>query len=362
MIKKAIKYGFNQDKRSNGGWRSFSIFNLEQKIMLTRGYIIGKIIDDLSQLQGQINMRCHVGLTDLNKFSEDFIKDVINIAYNMGLKNLNLDRSNEAGFDLGDERKKQAFQVTSVPDSAKITKTLKAITSEHLKKYDKFGVIVLGKKQSTYDAVDKDLRKKYQFDINRDIIDLDDINRQIVSLKFDDLYKLHELFEKQFQKVIIEMEVPNSKGKYPTSLSDRLEITPNTICRNAIAFSKECKGYNLKEIQECFRKLAKLPRVTRECLKIIIEIGEREDEGFKVDYREFDRKLHIPDRERKEEVDILDKRQFVWKPDPPEDTDIRTRFGILMFEIICYAIEKNCLEKLLVALDFTILDEEEKIT
>lgn len=328
--------------------------------MLSRGFIIGKIIDDLSVLQGQITMRCHAGLTDLNKFSEDFIKDVMNIVFGMGLKNLNEDRSNEEGLDLGDEKKKEAFQVTSIPTSIKITKTLAAITPEHLKKYERFGVIILGKKQTTYDAVDESLRKKYNFDLDRDIIDLNDISRQIVSLQFDDLYKLHELFEKQFQKVIIEMEIPNSKGKFPTSLSDRLEITPNTICKNAGAFFKEYEGYELKDIQECFRKLAKLPRVTRECLKIIIEMGEQDDENFKVDYREFDRKLNIPDKERREEIDILDKRGFVWKPEDAEDTDIRTRFNTTMFEIVIYAIERDSLEKLLVALDFTILDEKEK--
>jgi hypothetical protein len=101
--------------------------------MLTRGIIIGKLIDDLTTLQSQIEMRCQVGLTDLNKFSEDFIKEVLNVCYGYALKNLNKNRSNEPGLDLGDDRESIAFQITSVATSQKVNETLRKIKDEDLK-------------------------------------------------------------------------------------------------------------------------------------------------------------------------------------------------------------------------------------
>src|SRR5690606_24643768 len=108
---------------------------------ITRGIIIGGLIDDLSILESQINMRCQVGLTDLNKFCEDFFKEVINISYNINLKNLNESRSNAPGLDLGDKKNKIAYQITSTSTSLKINNTLEKISEEQLKNYDQFKVL-----------------------------------------------------------------------------------------------------------------------------------------------------------------------------------------------------------------------------
>lgn len=58
--------------------------------MITRGTIIGKIIDDLARLISQIELRNKVGLLDLTKVSEDFFKELLNIVYNLQLTNVKI--------------------------------------------------------------------------------------------------------------------------------------------------------------------------------------------------------------------------------------------------------------------------------
>jgi hypothetical protein len=97
--------------------------------MITRGYFVGEIIDDLIGISHQVDNRCMLGLTDINKYLEDFFKEVLNKILGTNLINLNQDRSNEPGLDLGDEIAKVAFQVTSQKTSAKINETLAKLTS-----------------------------------------------------------------------------------------------------------------------------------------------------------------------------------------------------------------------------------------
>jgi hypothetical protein len=324
--------------------------------MITRGIIIGKLIDDLSNLQGQIDFRCQVGLTDLNKYCEDFIKEVANICWGLNLKNLNEDRSNEPGLDLGDSKNKIAFQITSTSTSEKVNNTLDKITAEQLAKYETIKIFILGKKQGKYDAVDKELIEKCSFTISN-IIDISDLCKQTISLKYDDLYNLYKLFEKEFQIVLTEIEIPNKEGKYPTTLSDKLEIIPNTICKNATKYLTEYEDATLKEVTSIFKNLGLLPRITRDFLEIIIKIGNNNGGNFEVSYFELKRKLKIPESEIKEEINILVKRGFLFAPD--EEIDISTRFDDPLIGLIDFAIKNDCLTKILVALDFTLLDEEE---
>jgi len=41
--------------------------------VITRGYFIGEIIDELANIANQVDNRCKLGLTDLNKYLEDFL-------------------------------------------------------------------------------------------------------------------------------------------------------------------------------------------------------------------------------------------------------------------------------------------------
>lgn len=127
---------------------------------MTRGILIGEIIDNLSNLNNQISLRCSLGFTDLNKVSEDFFAKLLNKIYSYNLVNLNATRSNEPGLDIGDEPNSVAFQVTSQADSSKINNTLEKITTEQQDKFIK--ILIIGEKQGSYTVIKTDLIEKFQ--------------------------------------------------------------------------------------------------------------------------------------------------------------------------------------------------------
>ena len=87
--------------------------------MITRGYFIGQIIDELAAVSQQVKSRAKLQLMDLNRYLEDFFKEVLNTTLDYKLINLNEDRSNNPGLDLGDEVAEVAFQITSTKSSEK---------------------------------------------------------------------------------------------------------------------------------------------------------------------------------------------------------------------------------------------------
>lgn len=250
--------------------------------MLTRGYFIGEIVDDLANLGGQVRMRNALHLFDLTVATENFFRDFLNIALGASLRNLNAERSNEPGLDLGDASLAIGIQVTSSATTAKVNHTLEKITAEQASKYKKIVVLGLNKRQQTY-AVDPALAKKYNFTADN-IWDLDSLARKALDLKIDDLQALYNLVRSNSARLKIELEVPDESGKYPTSGFDMWEqrTKPKIGDGSALtAFIEERAGEppQLDAIQKGLRKLgadlSRLPRLTREFLAMLYERRER---------------------------------------------------------------------------------------
>lgn len=96
--------------------------------MIERGHFIGEIVDAWSDISGQVQMRGKLGLTDLSIFLEDFFKTTLSHILGLSLENLNGERSNFPGLDLGAKSNGWAFQVTSSKTSSKINKTLEKVS------------------------------------------------------------------------------------------------------------------------------------------------------------------------------------------------------------------------------------------
>src|SRR4051794_38151208 len=111
--------------------------------MLTRGYFIGEIVDALSDVASQVSTRGRLGLTDLNKHAEDFFKTILNYLFSYSLENLNDDRSNAPGLDLGDEANGVAFQITAERTSAKVNDTLAKLTAGQIATYPRIRVLMI---------------------------------------------------------------------------------------------------------------------------------------------------------------------------------------------------------------------------
>lgn len=117
--------------------------------MITSGYLIGQIIDEFSALGEQAKLRNRLGLSDLSVYSENFFKDIVNTVEGYQLVHANEKRANEPGIDLFDKTNKIAFQVTTTNTSEKVKHTLQQITANHLKKYNRYLILILGEKQKS---------------------------------------------------------------------------------------------------------------------------------------------------------------------------------------------------------------------
>ncbi len=217
--------------------------------MLTRGVIIGKIVDDFASLSQEIEMRNKLGQFDLSKFCEDFFKEVLNITYNLNLSNLNKTRSNFPGLDLGDNKNKIAYQVTSQYSSNKINETLRKIGKDQAEIYKKILVFIIGQKQGKY-SIEADLSKTYDFTPRENIQDINSLLREIVLLDSDKLDILNTLFHREFRKVKIELEPIDSSGNFESSYFNTLEKKPSEPPKNGVKFlgKKSEKGYENEKI------------------------------------------------------------------------------------------------------------------
>lgn len=260
---------------------SLTDLNWEDSV-ITRGHFIGEIVDELSSVANQIATRSKIGMFDLNVFSENFFRDVLNALYGWKVNNLNQDRSNVPGLDLGDKEAKVAIQVTSRSDAAKVNGTLKKITPEQAKEYDQIFVFVAGYKQGSY-TLDEALCEQYTFS-EANILDVNDLCRKAMDLSIDKLQALHLLIRTNVAKLVIDLEIPDPEtGKFPTSGFDKWEVKPEPKVGDAKKFVKWfCDKYSVTltpeeskavktDLIELGQRLRRLPRVTREFLVMLFE-------------------------------------------------------------------------------------------
>jgi len=264
--------------------------------MITRGYLIGEIVDGLSTISQQVSTRCKLGLTDLNIYLEDLFKDYLNEAFSYSLDNINTEKlkSNEPGIDLKDECKSLGVQITSTKTSEKINNTLSAI-SERSVIYKRNIVLIIGSKQGTY-TLNKSLCKKIKFS-KSDIWDIDDLCRQTISLSLIKLQNIYDLLRRDLARVKIELEIPDEEGNYATSINSYIEKLPKPKLSNFNAYYEYQLGvisiYDQtssdlsKHFEALANKLSQLPRITREFYAFLLERRELEDANVPYKYHSY---------------------------------------------------------------------------
>ncbi len=339
--------------------------------MITRGIIIGKIVDDFSSLKYQIETRNRLGQFDLTKFCEDFIREVLNICFDLNLKNLNQTRSNFPGLDLGDKKNKKAYQITSQKTSAKINETLVKIIDNDEKNYDHFYVFIVGEKQTSY-TIDADNAKKINFTHEGNIFDIDDILQSIVVLDIQKLESLYTLFVREFRQVKIELEPLDENGNFESSYFNYLEKKPSSPPLNAVKFL-ECStvdaGYKdaFQNVLNIYENLSYVPRVTRELIAIIVDKGVKKDANFNDDGKikilpqSLEKFLNLSEREVLIEINILENARLVELDE--DEVGERPQYFIkikdeMLNHLLYWFIDKGIsIRTVFNTMDFTILDE-----
>ena len=166
-----------------------------------------KVVENSSKLSEYFaKMKCEVehevlkGYYNINKKMEDIVCQLLNLAFGYNLYNKNTERPNFPAIDLADDARRVCVQVTFDNSLSKINKTIETFvgTREKLsEKYDRLVFFMLAGRDKSLDG--RHIKKRgIKFDVNKDIMDYDDIIRATENLTNEKLYPLVQFIEDQY--------------------------------------------------------------------------------------------------------------------------------------------------------------------
>lgn len=168
--------------------------------MLKKSEIIKEIIDLFSREKINIQSQCKIGLFDDNKYWENIIRLLLNSIYGYELKNLNEEKNNYPGIDLGDEEAGLGIQVTETKTSAKVINSLdKVYNHEVYKKYPKFAMFILGDKQKTYSIDMGKYQGKIEFCPTTDIYDFQTLISSINEMNKEEMQNILDYLKMELE-------------------------------------------------------------------------------------------------------------------------------------------------------------------
>lgn len=169
--------------------------------MLKETEIMKEIIDIFSREKMNIQSQCKAGLFDDNKYWENIIRYLMNAVYGLDLKNLNEEKINYPGIDLGDQSEKMGIQVTETKTSAKLVRSLdKVLENKVYEVYPKFCMFVLGDKQKTYSFDENKYKGKIIFDPSSDIYDFQDLINKINKMNREEMQDILNYLKMEFSE------------------------------------------------------------------------------------------------------------------------------------------------------------------
>ena len=184
----------------------------------------------LSVLHTQIKMSSTVGMTDINRHSEVFYRDLLNMVFGYKLENVNLFKANFPAIDLA-EQCGICIQVTSNKTAAKVRHTLKTFKKHNLSQtYTRLVILILGP-ASTSLAKSEPLSDTLSFNPKTDIWNDQTVIHAIEDL---DIETLREVVA--FLSENIEPRCDDQLGQLPRLLLENLAMrfgTDNPDASNA---------------------------------------------------------------------------------------------------------------------------------
>lgn len=225
--------------------KELAIIKIKEHLMINTGKKLEGIISMLNNFRSEVEALSSLGLLNINKHSENFIKRILNLTFKLELDNLNDGKSNYPGLDLGDKYANIAFQITATKTSEKIDKTLKiCLKFKHYEVFSTIKVFILTSKQTSY-TLKTNTEPYFLFSFNENIIDFDDLYKIIEHL---DPIKINALFE--YLKTELEPAVAALHGNSSESHEYLLDVIKTG---EKIGLNNYCQWQaNVKLISEKF--------------------------------------------------------------------------------------------------------------
>lgn len=170
--------------------------------MITTGKNFEDIVTLINNFKSEVQIFSALGLTNINKHSENFLKRILNLTYNLELENLNKGKSNFPGLDLGDTSDGIAFQITASKKSEKIDDTLTVcLKFKHYESFQTIKVFILTSKQNSY-SIKTTTEPHFSFLPENNIIDFNDLLKDIEHLDAQRMKAMKDFLNSELQPVI----------------------------------------------------------------------------------------------------------------------------------------------------------------
>lgn len=335
---------------------------------LTSAKLFEEILLSLSVLRYIIKSRSKRGLYDLNKQSERFFANVLNLAEGWNLKNLNDVIKNHPAIDLGDDSARICVQVTSENRIEKINQTIFQLCSNNFdKKYDRLIILILSDKKN----YKSEFASKYypNFDKKSDIWDVDDLLERIERLSVEKLQALQQYLSVELAPIINSLALKNSLF---ANAEKKLNMGPAT-CNEFLRSSgfEPNDGYwddQLKSIKRLYKCIRNYSKQQREYLAFIVLRGKVEgsrwEERIGIFPGELERLLNISQHEILAFFHVLESDNLAWYDD--DDRSGKIRINHVQDDVDFFvSLRRFCnkkedgeafLERIIVDGDFTLLD------
>lgn len=176
--------------------------NMEEIRTLKSSEVMKEIIQYLSILKYYVELHNDIGNTDINKKSEDFFCELLNLVFKLNLENLNRFKINFPAIDLGDKEKRICYQITATSTLEKIKDTLDTFREERLyKEFDIINILIIGSKKKHNKKIEY---SEFKFTYKDNLFDLNDLTKEIAKKSTKELEEILSFFRTEFSNSIID--------------------------------------------------------------------------------------------------------------------------------------------------------------
>lgn len=201
---------------------------------MNRKVVLDQITALVLKFRAEIETNNKLNLTDINIHAENFLIPLLKIVYGWNLRNTNMYSMNSPAIDLEDEESGIAIQVTSTGTSAKVKKTLVKYKTHHgVGKHSQLIILILTKKQKKYSSEDiiNHANDIAAFDLDKNIIDFEDIIREIHGLH--NLNKIKEVLD-LLQTELSDPKIEVRKNVLKGIIEDTFETYQTNLVRVSV--------------------------------------------------------------------------------------------------------------------------------
>lgn len=164
--------------------------------MFKRTEALTEIADGLGAIKSSCEHRGVLHLFDNHTVAQHFFRRLLNAVYDLELVELDNLKENFPAIDLGDTKKRIAYQVTTQKISDKVTKTLEKFDAHQLgSQFDTLKILVIGDRQKTYNAVV--IPDRLEFSADDDIIDITGLLKYIGTLDTAHLKTIQKILSEE---------------------------------------------------------------------------------------------------------------------------------------------------------------------